>query len=592
VELELRNATVEPNEVIIHIAVRDRDGDLIAESGLDSVLAPGRATITDTIPIAQPRLWSPETPYLYGLTVDLQSTRGSDRATRRIGIRTVDVRGRRFYLNGQALFLKGVCRHDTWFEQGYTLTREQMHHDMQAIKELGANFVRLVHYPHHPAILDLADELGLFVTEEPGFWNVHLGGDTMRRPKEVALEIMRRTILRDRSHPCLFAWLLGNECWPDSAYLNDGKRLCNALDPGRLVSFSDLYNHYGTYGEHGAGRARCPYPDWSPDFHDVHPYGEEQSLYRSALRDFRDKPLILGEWGGYWVHHDDWLLRKLGQVFRAAAHAPADDPEQLAGIAYWEWADMRQYNRGDPACEEGVLTEGLVTEDRRHRHQWDVMHGIFQEIDAGPQHQRAAGRFGRVVPSVAFPADLSPLDLTSAVRSTDQEQAWQLMAPAYSEWLSMPPDLSAAGYHLAQTATGKPLLLSALSPSLRLDVRRHISEIWLMGLGTLTEGYPVLGNLGDKVLRIAVVGPEQRQELVLRQGRHIARQNSVYQGSRINPVALDAPLAFEWVVDPDAEIRQVRVHAWRLPLPQFCEHLDVELIDGHTALVLHAMSVR
>jgi hypothetical protein len=116
--------------------------------------------------------------------------------------------------------------------------------------------------------------------------------------------------------------------------------------------------------------------------------------------------------------------------------------------------------------------------------------------------------------------------------------------------------------------------------------------VWLIGLGTLTEGFPVAGRLDDDAARITAVAQDQAPSLRLRQGRHVARQNVLYQGARINPLTLEARPLFEWVVDPDAEIRQVRVHTWRLPEPVYCERLDIELVDGHSAIVLHAVSVR
>jgi beta-glucuronidase len=585
VEMELCNASPLPAPAVIHVAVQDMEGLVVAETTIEQTVAPDTVTLSTVTSIEQPRLWSPDDPYLYAVRVDVRSTSGEHTAQRRVGIRTVEVRGRRFYLNGRPLFLKGVCRHDTWLEQGYTLTREQMRHDMRDIKALGANFVRLVHYPHHPEILDLADELGLFVTEEPPLWNVHLDDPSMRRPKEVALEMLRRTILRDRGHPSVFAWLLGNECWPANTYINDGKRLCNALDPGRLVGFS----HFNS--DEGGIRASFRDLEWDPDFHDVHPYYNAESLYRTAMREFPDRPLIFGEWGGYWVWHDDWLLEQIGRSFAAAAHAPADAAEQLSGMAYWEWADTRQYNRGYPACTDGVLTEGLVTEDRQRKPVWEMMRRIFQAIDAGPSLARPA-TFGRVVADRAFPADLVPLNLASPAQSADQQRAWRVVAPAYAEWQSLPPELPATGCRLAQVATGRPLLLSPLAPRVRLDVQRHLSEIWLMGLGTLGDGYPLAGHLGDRVLRLVAKGQGINQDVWLRNGHHIARQNILYQGSRIEPVTLDAGLLFEWVADPDHDIRQVRVFTWRLPQPLDCTYLELDLVDGHTSLVLHAISVR
>jgi hypothetical protein len=583
-EVELCNTAAQPAEATIHIVVRDADGLIVAETTYAQVVVPGISIMADGIDVERPHLWSPETPYLYTLDVGLRAASGAHGVSRRIGIRTIEVRGRRFYLNGRPLFLKGVCRHDTWLEQGYTLTREQMRQDMRAIKELGANFVRLVHYPHHPEILDLADELGLLVTEEPGPWNVHLEAQNMGRPKAVALETMRLAILRDRTHPSVFAWLLGNECWYDGAYFKEGKRLCNALDPGRLVSFSHINSETDT-------PVRFTEPDFDPDFNDTHPYYDIHNFYRDPMRGFRDKPLIYGEWGGYWVWHSDWLMEQAGLAFAAAAHAPEDATEQLAGIAYWEWADSRQYGRGYPACEDGVLTEGLVTEDRQRKPAWDLMRRIFQQIDSGPP-ARPTARFGSIESAPSIPSDLSPLDPSPALHGADQQRAWPVLAPDYAEWPSLPQDVPASGWSLAQSGTGKPLLLSPLSSRIRLDVQRHVSEIWLLGLGAITDGYPVSGKLGDRVARLVAVGPEQSQETWLCQGQQIARQNRIYQGSRIEPVTLDAPLLFEWVVDPDLEIRQVRAYAWRLPEPRYCAYLELGLIDVHTAFVLHAISVR
>jgi hypothetical protein len=240
-----------------------------------------------------------------------------------------------------------------------------------------------------------------------------------------------------------------------------------------------------------------------------------------------------------------------------------------------------------------VLTEGLVTEDRRRKQPvWDLMGRIFLQIDAGPPPEGPAATYARVNPAAAFPADLVPLDLTSTTQGAGQQQAWQVVAPGYVEWPSLPDSLPAGACRLAQAATGKPLLLSAHSPRVRLDVRRHISQVWLLGLGTLTAGYPVGGQVGDRVARLGVGGHDGIQELWLCLGRHVARQNAVYQGSRIDPVTLDAPLLFEWIVDPDADVRRVRVYAWHLPRPQDCAYLDLERLDMQAALVVHAISVR
>ena len=174
-----------------------------------------------------------------------------------------------------------------WKDQGFTLTREQMAQDMRMIKTMGANFVRLAHYPHHRHILELADELGLFVTEEPGHWNVEFK-DMPRARIDVSLAIMERTIRRDWNSPSVFAWLLGNECAVTAEYLREGKALCNQLDPiQRLVSFAHIY-----------GNSKQIFDDGEMDFYTRHMYDFDEDKFKKAAESFGDgKPLVHTEWG-------------------------------------------------------------------------------------------------------------------------------------------------------------------------------------------------------------------------------------------------------------------------------------------------------
>ena len=199
----------------------------------------GTSEVEADFNLAAPALWSPEEPNLYRLKAILKSGEGVDQCECRTGFREVKIRGNQFELNGQALVLNGVGRHDMWKDQGFTLTRAQQIQDMRMIKGLGCNYVRLVHYPHDRHIIELADELGLLVTEEPGYW----GMDFTTMPRSVVnlgLGIMERMIRRDWNSPSVFAWFLGNECKLTVEYLREGKALCRKLDPlARPVSFSN-----------------------------------------------------------------------------------------------------------------------------------------------------------------------------------------------------------------------------------------------------------------------------------------------------------------------------------------------------------------
>lgn len=108
-----------------------------------------------------------------------------------------------------------------------------MRSDMLLIKSAGVNYVRLVHYPHDPKILDLADELGLMVSEEPGLW-----WSDMKNQEICAgsLEVLRRTVLRDRNHVSVAFWLSFNECIFTPEYLMDSVRVCRENDSAHMVS--------------------------------------------------------------------------------------------------------------------------------------------------------------------------------------------------------------------------------------------------------------------------------------------------------------------------------------------------------------------
>ncbi len=542
-------------------------------------------TASCTLEVSSPRLWSPDSPYLYQLEWLWTSEGEADRIVHSVGIREIRVQGRQFYLNRQRIFLKGVCRHDLWADQGYTLTPEQIRHDLLEIKAMGANFVRLVHYPHDPHVVDIADQVGLLVSEEPGFWNVRLTDEHLTQAKEAALDVLTRLILRDRTHPSVLAWLLGNESWSDGAYLQKASSLCRTLDGTRPVGFSDLYAT--RLGKKVASREA--YAGWEPDFYDYHPYGEAADLYREPPRYLNDKPLIYGEWGGFWVQHDDWLMERIGRQFAEWAAAPEDAPFQVAGFAFWEWADMRQYQRGYPGCEAGVLTEGLVTESRQRKPEWERMRRVIQAIEGGYRR--------KVVPYFDCVGGWSPPEVVPVAVAVSgdvaarQVSAWQTYAPGYEEWTRLPESLEGSALAVIQSPTRHPLLLSPVSSHVEIIVARQVTRLILIGLGDLAEGYPVMHRFGDVAARLSALKQNGEREVrLLRHGLEVARQNRLFQGSRIEPLALETVPVFDWVADPDWDVRIVRALTWELQEPAWIERVILELVDGQSALVFHAVS--
>lgn len=161
---------------------------------------------TLTAKIDSPRQWSAETPNLYQVEVRLKRDKEVvHRYTQRFGFRTMEVReGDGLYVNGRRVVLKGVNRHSSWPDSGRCLSKEVHRLDIETMKDMNMNAVRMSHYPPDPEFLDLCDELGLYVLDELAGWHAYYDTPTGRR-------LVESLVARDVNHPCILFWDNGNE---------------------------------------------------------------------------------------------------------------------------------------------------------------------------------------------------------------------------------------------------------------------------------------------------------------------------------------------------------------------------------------------
>ena len=173
----------------------------------------GRVRLAARVPGIEP--WSAELPTLYRLAVSLLAPDGSvaERVERRIGFRRVEIRGVELLVNGRAVIIRGVNRHDFDPLTGRVVARDDMRADVIAMKRWGFNAVRTSHYPNDPAFLDLCDELGLYVIDEADIESHGWYDDVCRDPRyrSAFVDRVARMIERDRHHPSIIAWSMGNE---------------------------------------------------------------------------------------------------------------------------------------------------------------------------------------------------------------------------------------------------------------------------------------------------------------------------------------------------------------------------------------------
>lgn len=226
------------------IKLLDPAGKVVADKTLTSPLAAGEEGTLETTfePIPNPALWSPDFPRLYSAHVELdQNAAPSDEDSATFGLRWYQFTvNDGFFLNGKRLQLRGMNRHQDYPGLGNALLRRLQVRDVELLKETGANFVRLSHYPQHPMFLDTCDRMGILVYEEICTWQ-YLGGEQFIRNAEA---MMRQMIARDANHPSIILWGMMNE-GRSLPMFERLQRVAHACDPTRPTVYADNFPDEG-----------------------------------------------------------------------------------------------------------------------------------------------------------------------------------------------------------------------------------------------------------------------------------------------------------------------------------------------------------
>ncbi|NQT60678.1 MAG: DUF4981 domain-containing protein, partial [Bacteroidetes bacterium] len=160
-------------------------------------------------------LWSHETPVLYTAVLELKNSNNQliECTALKIGFRRLEIRDRQFFLNGKAVLIKGVNRHEHDDKTGKTVTRESMLLDIKMLKKYHFNAVRTAHYPNHPDWYDLCDMHGILLVDEANIESHQFYNEICRNPRYLSAFTDRtsRMVERDKNHPSIIFWSLGNE---------------------------------------------------------------------------------------------------------------------------------------------------------------------------------------------------------------------------------------------------------------------------------------------------------------------------------------------------------------------------------------------
>ncbi len=329
--------------------------------------------------VPQPALWTAETPRLYTLLLTLSDHAGELETVRtRVGFRQVKISGERFLFNDQPIKFKGVNHHDTHEKTGYVMTAQDLLKDVTLMKRFNVNAVRTSHYPPDPIFLDLCDEYGLYVIDEAdiethGMWeNIlkmnALSNDKAWQPRY--LDRVERMFRRDKNHPAVTMWSLGNE---SGGWKNQDA--CCAW----LKKQSELPVHY-------EGVIRTPrgsYDVISEMYQ--HPALLKRIAEHGLGPRYKGKPYFLCE----YCHAMGFGPGALEEYWKLIY-----EHENLCGGCIWEWADHSVYNKnakytytyggdhGEAKHDGNFCVDGLFFPGRRpHTGAW-AMRATYRPIRA------------------------------------------------------------------------------------------------------------------------------------------------------------------------------------------------------------------
>jgi beta-galactosidase len=282
--------------------------------------AAGEKEISIETPVSNPKKWTAETPDLYTILLTLNDAQGQpiEIIPVHIGFRKVEIRDARLLMNGQKILLKGVNRHEHSPDTGHYLSRDLMIRDIKLMKQFNVNAVRTSHYPNAPEWYELCDRYGIYVIDE-GNIECHAYGlnnkNRLSNDPEWAplyLDRFQRMVERDKNHPSIIMWSLGNEC-------GDGPNIAEVF---KWSKQRDLTRPF-----HYEGNSR--YGGKSTDINS-YMYPTPEETIKLAKRT-PDKPLLLVEYT-HAMGNSNGALKEYWDIFYSGINA--------IGAFVWDWVDQ------------------------------------------------------------------------------------------------------------------------------------------------------------------------------------------------------------------------------------------------------------
>ncbi len=343
VDVEIENAAGQPRAFTVEAELVDASGQTVGRAASPTLnVDPGtsQSLTTPAIRVSAPAKWTAETPNLYRLVLTLRD--GQGRAVEmtgcNVGFRTVEVAGGQLKVNGQPIYIKGVNRHDHDPVTGHNVPVEDMIADIVTMKRLNINTVRTSHYPNDPRFYDLCDRYGMYVIDEANIESHGMGyreESLAKKPSwgKAHMDRTRRMVERDKNHPSIIIWSLGNEAG-NGVNFHQTYDWIKQRDPSRPVQYEQgdidrntdifvpMYAPADRMARHG--RERPDVPGILCEY--VHAMGNSLGNFQDYWDVFERYPNLQG--GCIWDWMDQGILREVG-----SAHVVTDSADEaLTGL--------------------------------------------------------------------------------------------------------------------------------------------------------------------------------------------------------------------------------------------------------------------
>lgn len=357
-----------------------------------------------TIPVLNPHLWRPGAAYLYELEVTLTGDSGEmvDVYREPVGIRTVEVKGTDFLINGDPFYFAGFGKHEDSDIRGRGYDAAVMVKDFNLMKWIGVNSFRTSHYPHCEEIMRMADREGFVVIDEVPAVGLATAGRTetgrfinkesMAAILEVHKRCMAELIRRDKNHPCVVMWCMANEAPTGEEYAEDYfRRIREVVDREDPTRPATIVDHYQPWPDHPHRSRIAPfvdvvcfnrYPSWYTDEGRLDVVEVQLERECRAWFELAGKPVILTEHGvdtipGYHSDPPVMFSEEYQCAFLRRCHAVFDRLDFVIGEHVWNFADFatEQASRRVMGNKKGIFTRQRQPKSAAHllRERWRRM---------------------------------------------------------------------------------------------------------------------------------------------------------------------------------------------------------------------------